>query len=100
MLDNIGFRGLTQGEAAGQGGLIKQLAGKFFFGQRDGIHKRLHRCFSVTVFAAVRPFMVILPYPFIQVKLYFIDVAIYLFTERNGIKLVFTGLICTSQDKI
>jgi hypothetical protein len=27
-LDNIGFRGLTQGEAAGQGGLIKQLAGK------------------------------------------------------------------------
>jgi hypothetical protein len=28
MLDIIGFRGLTQGEAAGQGGLIKQLSRK------------------------------------------------------------------------
>jgi putative transposase len=28
LLDNIGFRGLTQDEAAGQGGLIKQLSGR------------------------------------------------------------------------
>ena len=26
--DNIGFKGLTQDEAAGQGGLIKQLTGR------------------------------------------------------------------------
>jgi transposase-like protein len=28
MLDNIDFRGLTQDEVVGQGGLIKQLTGK------------------------------------------------------------------------
>jgi membrane protein implicated in regulation of membrane protease activity len=37
--------------------------------------------------------MVILPYSFVQVKLYFIYASIHLFPERNRIKLVFAGFV-------
>ena len=49
--------------------------------------------FPIAVFAAVRPLMIILPHPFIQVKLYLLNVPIYLSPKSNRVKLFLARLI-------
>jgi hypothetical protein len=44
--------------------------------------------------------MVILPYPFVQVKLYFIYAAVHLFPELNRIKPVFAGFVKPLADAV
>jgi len=47
MLDNIDFRGLTQDEVVGKGGLIKQLAGRILRQRAPSCERREPILFSV-----------------------------------------------------
>jgi len=64
---------------------------KPLLGQRNRIHERSHRRLAVAVLARMRPLVVIMQQPCVQVKPDLFDASVHLPVERNRVELVVCG---------
>ena len=72
----------------------------FFFRQRDGVKEGLERRLSKAPFALMRPDLIELVHPEIEVDLKVVDRGVDLFAEGDPIELVEHGLVEALDDAV